>query len=613
MTISASELVDIQSAVLGAGLNGLELNGLALTRNAVLPTDTIYKCYSAEQAKEYFGSNSEEAKLASVYFLSEDNKQKVPTALMFYRHDNVRSSAFVRGGAVTDLETLKADKAFLKIKVDGQEKVIADLDTSAITSFSELAEMLEVEGATVAYNSNFNGFTVTSNGIGTTSDVDYATETSVEDVESKPATYISGEDIDIEALKEIDSGEMTFTVNGTEYALANLDFSTIESLSGAITILNSALVAQDCPAEFMLNGTGLKAETFDKDDEQSFDFASSTTSGLAGALKLLEADGATIEAGLTGHTEVDLAVAMKLMEVDGAIKSVGKDAETLTQTLDEVFAGFKNFFGIATIFQETQEEALEIAQWVNAKGTNFCYFMTETDEGALVSDNKECFGYLTKDYIGICPTYNTKENTFFVMSVPASTDYQRANGRKVLAFRSQGGLEPTCEKDADARNLIANGYNFYGAYATKSDEFKMEYNGQVSGKAKFLDTYAGQVWLASSLQATWLTLMKASARLPYAEEGYGAIRASSMDTINQALNAGIIVKGVKLSETQKTVLMQQTGGEDISEALNIQGWYLQVADVDIATRTNRGAVKPNFWYCDGGSIQKIEGLSTTIL
>ena len=34
---------------------------------------------------------------------------------------------------------------------------------------------------------------------------------------------------------------------------------------------------------------------------------------------------------------------------------------------------------------------------------------------------------------------------------------------------------------------------------------------------------------------------------------------------------------------------------------------------DTQTRVARGPLRPNFWYCDGGSIQTIQGTSTTIL
>ena len=70
--------------------------------------------------------------------------------------------------------------------------------------------------------------------------------------------------------------------------------------------------------------------------------------------------------------------------------------------------------------------------------------------------------------------------------------------------------------------------------------------------------------------------------------------------------------GVNLSAAQIDQVNREAG-MDISEALYTQGWYLQIPDADTQTRVARGPLRPNFWYCDGGSIQTIQGTSTTIL
>ena len=85
-----------------------------------------------------------------------------------------------------------------------------------------------------------------------------------------------------------------------------------------------------------------------------------------------------------------------------------------------------------------------------------------------------------------------------------------------------------------------------------------------------------------------------------------------MDVINTALNAGFIRTGVSLSESQKATV-QQEAGLDISSALEVQGWYLQILDPDTTVRAERGTPIVNFWYMDGGSIQKITGTSTVLL
>ena len=498
MTIPASQLVDILSRTIGGGLGGIELNGVLLTKNSNLPVGNVFVAYSAKDVSEFFGADSDEYAQAGVYFASDDNKQKVPTGLYFYRAvTDSPVSAFIRGGSYTGTlaELKEITDGSLSIKIDGTTLSVSGVDFSSATSFSAVANLLEtaldneLSGVAVEYNALFGSFVITS---GTTG--------------------------------------------------------------------QSSTVA----------------------------FAEATTAGT------------------------DLGLELNLTSERLAVLSQGSDVKTFAATFNELTEEFQNFFGIATVWQETETEALEIASWVSQQGTRFCYFFTETSSAALVPNNASCFAKVTAEYNGIHCCYNTKAYTLFEMSIPASTDFLRTRGRKVAAFRTQGGLAPTVTNGTQAQTLLNNGYNFYGAYATASEEFLMSYNGQLSGNARWLDTYAGQVWLKFALQAAWLTCMKANNTLPFNQDGYGAIKAASLDPIEQAVSAGLIVKGVTLSQAQKNTVNTEAG-EDISEPLYTQGWFLKIPDATAQVRADRGPLTPSFWYCDGGSIQRIIGNANTIL
>ena len=498
MTIPASQLVDILSRTIGGGLSGIELNGVLLTKNSNLPVGNVLIAYSAKDVSDYFGADSDEYAQSAVYFKSDDNKQKVPSALYFYRavtDDAV--GAYIRGGSFT----------------------------------------------------------------GTLAD-----------------------------LKAITNGSLKMKIDGGDVTADSIDFSEAVSLSSAATILQAALDAK-------LSGVTVEYNAL----FGAFVIHSPTT-GAESKVDFAEASG----------TGTDLGVTLNLTSEGLAVLSQGSAVKTFAETLNELTEEFQNFFGIATVWQETVDEALPIATWVNQQGTRFGYFYTETSAAALVANNSACFAKVTADFKGIHCCYNTKEYTVFEMSIPASTDYSRTRGRKVAAFRSQGGLAATVSNGTQAQTLLNNGYNFYGAYATASEDFTMSYNGQISGAARWLDTYAGQVWLKFALQAAWLSCMKANNTLPFNDDGYGAIRAASLDPIEQGVNAGVIVKGVTLSQEQKNTVNTEAG-EDISEPLYTQGWFLKIPDASAQVRADRGPLKPSFWYCDGGSIQRIVGNSNTIL
>lgn len=491
MTIPASELVDLQPRTLGGGLAGIELNGLLLSNSADLPANMVYPFGSSDAASNYFGAESAEAALANGYFLADDNKQKSPTTLYFYRFISEAASGWLRGTRISaDIKAFQAiTDGALNLTIDGAAVALTEIDLSTATSYSAVAEAIQAKltaGATVSYNSNFGAFVITS---GTT-------------------------------------GE------------------------------NSSVVA--------------------------------------------------------GAEGTDLSALMNLTEADGAISSSGSAAQTLTEAMQAAIKSNQNWVTFMPVFQETDEQKQELASWCNSKGTRFAYVANEVNGNALVPNNAACFAQKVKDYYGIFNAYNTKAFCALAMGYAASMDLERTNGRKAFAYRSQAGLAYTVDDAEDARALLGNGYNFYGSYATAAEEFTLAQNGQISGDAKWFDTYLGQIWLKARMQAAWLTVLKNANTLPFNVDGYSAIYAGSIDVINAGLNAGLIVPGVNLSAAQIDQVNREAG-MDISETLYTQGWFLQIPDADTQTRVARGPLRPNFWYCDGGSIQTIQGTSTTIL
>lgn len=497
MTIPASELVDLQPRTLGGGLNGVELNGVLLSNSDLLPANMIYPFGSPDAVSNYFGAESEEYALASGYFLADDNKQKSPTTLYFYRIITDAAAGWLRGARVSakvDAFQAVTDGA-LSLSIDGKAVNLTGIDLSEATSYSAVAAAVQTklqtvaENATVVYNSNFGAFIITS---GTTG------------------------------------------------------------------------------------------------ENSSVSFASSVESGT------------------------DLSALMNLSQSSGAVTSIGSAAQTLTETMQNLIKSGQNWVTFMPVFQETDEQKEELAAWCNSKGTRFAYIANEVNGNALIPNNVACFAQQVKDYNGIFNGYNTKAFCALAMGYAASMDLDRTNGRKAFAYRSQAGLTFTVDDAENAAALLGNGYNFYGSYATAAEEFTLAQNGQISGNAKWFDTYLGQIWLKARMQAAWLTVLKNANTLPFNSDGYSAIYAGSIDVINAGINAGLIVSGVNLSAAQLDQVNREAG-LDISESLYTQGWYLQIPDANTNTRVARGPLRPNFWYCDGGSIQSIQGISTTIL
>jgi hypothetical protein len=139
------------------------------------------------------------------------------------------------------------------------------------------------------------------------------------------------------------------------------------------------------------------------------------------------------------------------------------------------------------------------------------------------------------------------------------------------------------------------------------------YNGALGGQFEWSDTGLGQIALRRNLQQALFETVLAYKSLPYNADGYNAIYQGAQDVISQFTSNGVIRAGVTLSPSQRAQIDSQAGFAIAGEVVD-KGWYLQVTDpLTTTVRTERGSPTVNFWYCDGGSIQKIVVSSTTVL
>lgn len=380
------------------------------------------------------------------------------------------------------------------------------------------------------------------------------------------------------------TGVLTITVNGTVKTSSSINLATATSFSNAATMIAAAFTSGPAVAWDAVKSV--------------FIFTSSTTGA---ASTMTEATGT-------------LATGLKLTSATGMILSQGMDASTPGTAMDAVKAKTQNWVDFMTVWEPLIADKTAFAVWTNAQNQRYVYVAWDTDAQAIVNGSTTSFGYLAKtaEYDAVMAVYNTKELAAFVLGTVASIDFAQTNGRITAAFKSQSGFTATVTDQQIAANLLANGYSYYGAYATANDGFTFLYNGQISGKWKWLDTFVNQVYLNSQFQLALMTLLVNIKSIPYTESGYSLIRAAMLDPINSALNFGAIRAGVTMSASQKAQV-NQAAGRDVAGIIEQQGYYLQILDPGAQVRGNRGTPVINFWYTDGGAVQKITLASIDIL
>lgn len=378
-------------------------------------------------------------------------------------------------------------------------------------------------------------------------------------------------------------GNIVLYVDGVQRSAVSVDLTGAESFNAMVSILQTALGN----SVLVSYNTDLKAFQIDT-------VSTTPTSSITYA---------------TGT----LADHLGFSQSTGAVISQGSVASTPASIMDKVVEQTQNWATFMSLFETDYDQKLAFATWVNDQNLRYAYVMWDRD--AVVTDSVEDnigLYLLANEFEGTIPVYEDYRIAAFVCGTAASIDFSELNGRITFAFKGQSGLVPSVTNASIADQLLAKGYNFYGAYATATQQFNLLQSGQISGKWRWADAYINQIYLNSQLQQAILNMLTNIKSLPYNEDGYGLIRAACLDPIKEALNFGAIRAGIPLSEAQAAEINNDAGLK-IDRLLSSTGWYLQILPASAQTRGNRTSPPMKLWYTDGGSIQQINLASIDVM
>lgn len=572
-TIPASAIVNVQPNVLSAGGRGLVLNGTILTLSTQVPIGVMQPFASALDVGDYFGLSSTQKALADRYFAGFTNSNVRPGNLYFTQYPQDAVAAYLRGGDVTTLTLaeLGALTGSLTIIMDGYTHAAASVNLAGSTSYSNAASIINTainatEPTEATATGAISGVTMTLSAVGSGTVAVGQTVT---------GSGVAANTI-ITALGTGSGGTGTYIVNNSQ---------TVSS--EALTMKATAIVV-------------------------SFDSVSGgfvATSGITGT--------PSTAAFATGT----LAASIFMTQATGAVVSQGAGATNpsafmtgLTQ-LTQNWATFMTDFDPDNGSGNAVKEAF--AAWNGLQNNRWAYICWDTDVSPTNTvPATTSLGYLLQQQAigGTCliwdPTDGTAEAAFILGTV-ASIDFSQFNGRTDIAFRAQSGLAATVTDQTTGNNLMANGYNFYGAYATANQQFLFFYNGSVSGPFSWLDSYVNQVWFNAALQLALMLLLTQVKAVPFNAQGYALVEAAVADPIAAARNFGAFSPGVQLSELQQAEV-NNAAGRDITATLFAQGYYFQVTPATAQVRGLRGPLSCTLWYTDAGAVQSINLASIAI-
>lgn len=403
--------------------------------------------------------------------------------------------------------------------------------------------------------------------------------------------YLRGGNVSALTLAQLQAltGTVILTVGGTVFTSATINLTGAASFSAAAALIQA----------------GFTTPTF-----------SVTYDSVSGAfLFTVTATGALSTITFATGT---LSTALKLTSATGAVLSQGAALTTPTAAMNAIINQTTNWVSFMTMFDPDvtgNTLKLEFATWNAGQGTRYAYVCWDTDATVRTTNPASAsLGRLFKtSSLSGTILISTADYTkaAFVCGMIASINTAATNGRITLKFKTQSGLPADVTDSITALNCEANGYNYYGSYATAAQGFVYYAEGSISGPYLNADAYINQVWLDNSLQLAVMTLMTQVNSVPYDASGTTLIRSACQGPINDALNFGMMSPGIALS-TLQIAEVNAAAGLAIDKSLAANGYYLQILPATATVRGQRGSPPINLWYADAGAVHTISIASIAV-
>lgn len=289
---------------------------------------------------------------------------------------------------------------------------------------------------------------------------------------------------------------------------------------------------------------------------------------------------------------------------------------TPAENLDAILDVTANWSQFTTIDEVTDEElAKAYSAWADVDD-DFVYVFWSTDKKMLNALTQETsIAAAIKDVYDCTVMVYGNDNAVAasVLSYPATIRWDQEQGMKVLFGKASSGIPAVVLDETSASALDALNVSYVGQFATRNAEFSFFNRGATSSSMYgFYDTLIGMIWIRSKIQRACMDGFSSVNRVPYNAKGYTLIKAWISDPIRSAKTVGVIDTGLALSDAQKAQITQEIG-QDISNELFANGYFLQILDPESNVRAERGSPVMNLYITYAGSVQRVSMPVTAVL
>lgn len=294
--------------------------------------------------------------------------------------------------------------------------------------------------------------------------------------------------------------------------------------------------------------------------------------------------------------------------------SLNKGKETLTCVLDNAKKTNHAFCSVIFDQELSSNEKLEAAEWGNDQDNNVNVILTDSNEYVLTSGTGEALSDQVSSLNGVTLVYDDLLLCAFIACIAPSWDLSATNGRWDFAYRQSVKLTPKVFDEETANILYAKKYNFYGEWASGTEEFKYLQKGTMYGDYGYLDSWYCQIFMRRNLQYYLNNMFMKTPSIPYNEDGENSILAVLQDCTAQFKNFGAIRANVSIDQTLASELKTQGLTTTQISNLSTNGFLINVDMTSLSSADRKERKSPDviYDYMDGGSLNTLKFYVTAV-
>lgn len=182
-SIPISSFVNVTPGVLGTGGNALQMSGLVLTQNLLMPTGQVLSFPNPAAVSSFFGPASAEFAYANIYFAGFTLGIQKPGAILFAPYNAAARAAWTQSGSLANvsLATLQGLSGTLTVTVNGTPETSSTINLTGIASQSLMAAAIESAFTTppfsVTWDAVQSAFIITTTATGSTETIAFCSGT----------------------------------------------------------------------------------------------------------------------------------------------------------------------------------------------------------------------------------------------------------------------------------------------------------------------------------------------------------------------------------------------------------------------------------------------------